>query len=345
MKVLTQAPVDYAAGDVLPPEDLNELYLYCRDALDDVASKRFAKFPLILQCVEDGATPYTQAMNVEELTFRFQCPFPVVAERGYLHANMTCAADVQVNITKSAGGTTPTGCTTPFLSTGGAVASAAVDTTDVNTDKFVLDANTEYKITISSSGVFSLSRFDVILHLATDRWSSAGSPSLPNFDPTLFRDVDAIDATAVAANNTSLTTETAKLAANKSAPVAMIVQKHGFVSGTSINLRRFRIPQMSSGRAAFKLKRAYVWAFMAAIGGGTVTATVKSSGGATVATASANVAAVTQASGDSGAVAVTLDGTAGAVTNPAVDFTVELANSAAAINCIKAYALLWFARA
>lgn len=345
MKVLPSQNVDFAAGDILSPDDLNDLWLYSKDCVDDVKQKRFAITPLPLQFVEAVDTPYTEAMNIEERTFRFKSPFPVIVTRGFLHANLVSTAAVKVDIVPAAGGTVP-GCTSPFLTTGGAVASASVDTFDENVDKFVLAKDTEYLIKVTTTGTFTLNRFDVILLLATDRWASSGTPSPPDFAPTLVRDVDNRDATVVNANNTALTTEANKFAANKSAPMPMMFVKHGMLSGTSANLRTFRVPLVDVVRCRMRAVRIYVFAYMAGVGGGTVTADLQNSAGVSQASAVANVAGVTQATGDSGALTNKLiEGVVGCSADNAQDWKLVLSNSAGAVNAIKVVALVWVARA
>lgn len=338
MKVLT-APVTYVDGDILVPEDLNALYLYARDAVADAASKRWAKSILPIQCVQIVGTTITDTSGAL-LVHRFKSPVTCIVERAFLSANMTSSAAVTVAITETSGGATPAGATVPLLSTGEAITSAATDTADVNTDRFVLTAGTEYSITIASSAAFALSRFDVTLHLAVDRWTLAGTTSIPDFDPTLVTDASMRDATVVAANNTALTTEANKFASALGAMMPMVFHAHNILSGTDADLRTFTIPRIASARARAVIKRIYVFADMAAAGGAgdVVTATI----GASVATADVN--GVAYAAGDSGVLAVSLDGAAVSASTTGDDLEIVLNNNDAANTCNRATAIVWLAR-
>jgi hypothetical protein len=361
MKVITNNPIVFEAGDTLAPEDLNKCFLYAKDALEDVSQRRWAKGMIVYPFVEDVGTAYTQAMNVEERTYRFTSPVNCVIERGYFHGDFTAtpvAGDtvgLRVDLT-TAGGAVPAGATAPYLQTGAtAVASATTDTSDANLEHVALTAGTEYKfiVSIAAGGVFTLNRFDLILHVAVDRWSTGGTLVVPFFDPTLFVDGFAGgNAVNVNANITSLNTQAALLANAKTAPMPILIAlRHGtaatpFVSGLSINLRKFTIPRVASARCRMVLKRCYLYAYTA--GAVTISATLKDNTGAAVAsfgvagTLSCVVPAGGQASVDSGALNIALDGGVSATT--ASDYTIELANSSAGTNCIKAYAVAWVAR-
>lgn len=342
MRVLTTNPIVFTAGDILPPEDLNGGSLYLKDALIDVSQKRWAHGIMIVPFVVDTATPYTDAMlGTEQLVFRFFCAQTCIVERGYLSADMVSTADVQWSWTRTTGGVTPTGCTVPWLSTGAAVASATVDTIDENVDRFVLDAGQEYLLTLTSTGTFTINRGDIILHLAVDRFTPNGVPAAPDAQPLLFVD-SAPNATTLAAINTALATEVAKLANNNAAVTPALFVRHNFVLATAAAELVFPIPTFDSARAQFKLTRVYLSAFMATTLGGTITATIKNAAAVAQATITANVAGVTQKSQDSGALAVPLN-TSGDASNTAKDFSLTLANSSA-VNCVKCSVILWFSR-
>ncbi len=329
MKVLT-APLTFIDGDILPPDDVNALYLYARDAVIDVASKRWAKSIFPIQCVQVVGTTIDEASGAL-LVHRFKCDKTCIVERVFLNANMTSSAEVTVAIIAT-GGSTPTGATVPLLSTGAAVVSAATATTDVNTDKFVLTAGTEYSITIATAGgaTFDLHRCDITLHLAVDRWTLAGTTSVPDFDPTLLTDASMCDAAVIVANNSALTTEAAKFAAALGAPMPMVFHVHNFVIATA--------------RGLCIVKRIYVFADMNAAGGAadTVTASLLNAAAVSQATAVADVNGVAYAAGDSGALAIVLNGADAATT--ASDFSLVLANNDAANTCNRATVIIWVAR-
>lgn len=346
MKIVTQ-PLTFITGDVLAPEDMNALYLYARDAVSDTASKRWAKGILPIQCAQIVGTTITQASGAL-LVHRFKCPVTCIVERAFLSANMTSDAEVKVSITETTGGATPSGATVPWLTTMGAVTDAATDTKDINTDRFVLTAGTEYSITIApASGNFALSRFDITLHVAVDRWTLAGTTSVPDFDPTLVTDASARDATVVAANNAALTTEANKFASALGAVMPMVFHAHNFVSGTDADLRTIPIPRIASARGKMVVKRFYVFADMAAAGGAadTVTADLQNAAGASQATAVADVNGVAYAAGDSGALSVSLDGASVSAATTTDDFKLVVSNNDAANQCNRATVILWVARA
>lgn len=346
MKVLT-APITFVTGDALVPADLNALYSYARDAVADVASKRWAHGIVPIQCVQLVGTTITQASGAL-LVHRFKCPVTCIVTRAFLSANMTSDNEVTVAITATAGGATPTGATSPWLTTRGAVTSAATDTEDINTDRFVLTAGTEYSITIATaSGNFALSRFDVTMHVAVDRWTLAGTTSIPDFDPTLVTDASARDATVVSANNTALTTEANKFASALTAPMPSVFHVHNFLSGTDADLRTIPIPRILSTRGKLVAKRIYVFADMAAAGGAgdTVVADLQNAAGASQASATADVNGVSYAAGDSGAISVTVDATNVSAATVADDYNLVVTNNDAANQCNRAKVIIWWARA
>jgi hypothetical protein len=229
----------------------------------------------------------------------------------------------------------------PWLSTGAAVASSAVDTTDENVDRFVLTAGTEYQITVTSTGTFTLNRADIILHIGVDRFNTAGSLVVPDAEPILLVDGPP-NANTVATNNSGMATEAAKLANENGAMTPVLFMKHGLLSSTAAAECVFPIPSFSSARAQCKIKRVYLMAFMAGTGGGTITATVKNAVPTTVLTVTANVAGVTQKSQDSGAQTIAIDN--GDASDTTKDFSITFANSSGVVNCIKVYAIVWLAR-
>lgn len=345
MKILTVEPVLFSTGDVLPPEELNRVYQYPRDALVEVSARRWARGVLTFQSCVAVDTPYTNAMvGTEEVVWRFTPPVNCIIERGFLSGDLTCTADLQV-VLLTAASALPAGATLPYLSTGAAVASITTDTTDINVDRVQLVAGTEYKLVITGGGTFTLNRLDITLLLAVDRWSVGGSLAAPLFAPTPFTDATGADASIVVSNNASLTTESAKLAASKVAPMPMLFVKHGLVALTPIASRKFSIPRQKSTRAQMKLKRFYLYGVTA--GATTVSATLRDETGTAVAafgtagTLSVAVPGGGFASVDSGALAIALDG--GDPGDNTKDYTIEFANSSATTG-IKVYGIAWVAR-
>lgn len=342
MKVITQ-PRTFITGGPLAPEELNAAYLYARDAVADVAQLRWARLMVPYQWVTDVGTPYTQASGIL-LEHRFICPLTCVVESASFNGNLTCAAQLRVDIVK-VGGSTPDGCSVPWLATDADVTDPNETTTDVSLDRFQLDAGSEYKMTITCVGAaaFTLNRFDLLLNVAVDRWTVAGTSVIPDFNPSLFTDAIARDANIVLANNTALATQAALFASAKTAVVPVSFQVHGFTSATDLDILRFLVPRFSSLRAQCVVKRLFVFASMAGVGGGTVKAILKTQANVVQATATSTVAGVTQATGDSGAVSVAMAG----AFSPAVaadDLKLVFENSSAGTNCLRAHALMWLAR-
>jgi hypothetical protein len=335
VKVLTEQPVRFLPGEVLAPEDLNRVYRYAQDAVADVAQRRWAKSLLTFPFRRDVATPYTQSLSTEERTYRFTCPVECVVEGASLSANLTASGPARWNITTAAGAT-PTGCTVPYLSTDDSVASSSVDISDVNVDKFVLAANTEYKLTLSGT-TFSAERADVALRLAIDRWKTGGTLDVPSFSPTLHAANGSPNAVTVNANTASLTTQAAKFAARASMTPALFVAPSNLSSATAATLRTWNVPLWEATRARARAVRLYVYALGGA-SASSVTAQLQDASSTVLASATTSVSANSAASASSGAISVPLTGT-GVTETPASDYKVVLSGGAASLT--KAYALLW----
>jgi len=350
MRVQTEQPRQWNTGDALAPQDLNHLYLYTQDVISDLAQRRWAKAPLSLPFVRDVATPYTQALGVEERRYRFTCPMSCVVERAFINARMTATvAPATWTISKAAGGAVPTGVSTPWLSTQGAlvgspgvpstdgIIASVSDVTKVNNDRFVLDAGSEYIIELGGN-TYSLDRGDLIMHCATDRWQSTGALTYPTFSPTLFSDASTRDAAVVVANNSAAATEIARFAKTANAGMTpRLFVRHGFTNATSANVLTFTIPRVAAARGEATIVRLYLYVVTA--GATTITATLRNQAGVTQATVTANVVG-TQLSVDSGVLAIDIGGAAAHIV--ANDFSLTLANSSAT-NCLKAQVLMWTA--
>jgi len=336
-------PITFTTGDLLDGGDINDLYLYAADAIDDAASKRWQDGLVSFPFNEDTTTSYTNGSSTEELTYRFTCPVPCVVKAAIFSANMTCSAEVKITLTTSAGAAV-SGVSAPLLTTGGAITVATTDTSLSSNDRFVLSAGTEYKFVLSSSSVFNIQRGDLVLLVSTDRWNTAGTASSPLFSPTLLRASNAPDATIIAANNSALTAQANLFGGALVAPTPLLFVKHNVVSGSPANPRTFWIPRFASARAQSRITRIYLYAAMDATTGTTCTATLKDQSGSTLTTVTANVAGVTQASADSGALNVSLTSGAGTTTSTSSDYSLVLAN-ASATNARKLYALVWIGRA
>lgn len=357
MKIVT-APMTFQTGKALDPADLNALFFYMKDALADVASKRLQRSVLPIQFVEAMGTPYTQATALETRTQRFICPNTCIVERAMLFAQLTCSGGPVTVTIEDTGGSTPAGATTPWLTTkdavvtegdsqslssDGIVSSAASEVFAINNNRVLLVAGTEYLIKVTGS-TFTLNRFDLSLHLATDRFVPAGTDLKPTFAPDLLGDADTRDADGVTADKAEVEAAAAVLAARYSAPSPVLFVAHGFLSTTDADLLRFELPSFCTDRAAAKTLRAYLFVDMAGTGGTTVTATLLDWNGVTISTLTANVAGVQQASASASINNTLTQIEADASTSQARDLRVVFANASAGTTCRKATLLLWVDR-
>lgn len=334
MKVLTEQVVRFRTGEILPPEELNRVFLYAQDAVADVAERRWAVGSVTFAFVDTVASGLTNASAARARTRRFTSPVTCVVLRAYLSANLTAAADAQVNIYETGTTTLPQGATEPWLSTG-IVAAATEDTEDINVDKVLLKARQTYDLVLSGTS-FTTERFDVTLDVAIDRWQVGGSLDVPGFTPTLFVD-EAPDATKVAANQSALNTEAAKFASAKGI-LPMLVWARNFTSAGDVDVLTFSLPQTAAGRAQARIVRAYLTVAMAATTGGTVTADIKAPGGSPSATVTAVMTGIDHLTVDSGALDLPLDGD---VADDGDDYTVLFANTSAVNACTRAELVLW----
>lgn len=351
MKVMTSSPVTFLTTNGLDSADLNTVYSYVRTAINDVAARRFTRSMLTYNFVTDVGTAYTNTAN-EMLIYRFTCPNTCIIERAYLSANMTSSAEVKVDITTAAGGAV-SGAVSPLLTTGGAVASADTTVEDFSGNRIVLTAGVEYRFTVSSSAAFTLNRFDVTLHLATDRWVPAGSDQAPTFfSPYLFDETSYPEASQITSNNTNASGAAGYFATYSQAASPVLFTMHGLTNATLQVYRAHGLPRFDSARAAAKIVGIYLYAFMAGTGGTTVTATLADAAGSTIHTTTANVSGVTVASAG-GAVSLASDlsvatpgvsvdvNTSGAFGS---DWILTFTNASATVTASKVYCLLWLSR-
>lgn len=344
MKVIEVQPVTFTTGEILGPDDLNEIFLAAKDAVADVGERRFAKGDVTLQFVHAMNSPYLHTDALAARTYRFKCPVDCVLERAFLDANMVSSAEVTVSIVEAGTSTAPDGATAPLLTTGGAVASADDDTTDVNVDAVHLEADQEYEIKVESTGTFTLYRFDVQLIVRTDRWVSGGSLAAPAFSPTLVRDSSSDAAATVTANTAALDTEVDKFPANGTAPLPALYQVHGLASATDADLCKFAIPQFDEDRAESWIFKVYLWGVLASAGaGGTLSCILRDESGSAVLTVSVSTTGQTEVSAESADIHIALTDAAADPSDPADDFTIEFSSSDS-VDITKAYALVWVTR-
>lgn len=334
MKVISSiSPVQFADGQAVAPEDVNRVFDYCADVVDDVSQKRFAICAVEFPFIDSVAAGVTNASTLQLRTWRFVCPVNCSVLRGFVVGNLTAASAVSIALTSVATSLPPTGGTVPYLSIpAGAVPAVEVD--DINVQRCSLTAGTVYELVVSGTS-FTTERCDVVLHIAVDRWHLTGSVDEPRFLP--FRFVDTVaDGDAVAANVSALDLEAAKFDARGMACVQ--VWARNFNNATAVADRTFLLPSYLASRANARIVAVYLSSAVAATGT-TVTATVRNAAAATVATASNNHAALTiMTSANPVGASITIN--AGDPSLPAQDFSVEFSSNNATI-CNRAALLVW----
>lgn len=332
--IASQQVVRFTAGDALSPTDLNDVFLYAKDALADVSEKRYALAALTFPFNKSMSGGIANGDTIGVRTQRFTCPVACTVVRAFLNGNVTAASAMTIALKRAVTGVVPTGATTPYLNVV-AGATTAADVNDTNIQSVTLDAGVSYDLIIEGSS-FTTERCDVVLHVQVDRWRAGGFLDVPDFAFADFTDglADALLVGSAGVGATvQLATEVAKLTARGMTPA--MTTHTGFSSGASANLLRV-LPVPSSARCSSRIVRAYLTSASAATGN-IVTAVVKDSTGATVATLSNNHSVNLLMTADSGALAIALNG---GVELLAQDFTVEFSSTAGTTE--RASLILWF---
>lgn len=349
MKVVTTPTTTFVTGDALTPPDLNAAYQYAHTAFLDVVSKRYTYSMLVLPFVESTAVGYVDTDSLEKRSFRFVCPRTCIAERAFLNANLVSNGTVQVTILDTGAGV-PSGATVPWLTTGpDPVTDATVDTTDINQERVLLVAGTTYVISLVGAVVgvtFTTSRFDVVLHLRTDRWQPGASSTLPSYSPVGLTELDSPNANNVNASETAFNAATALLASSLSSPACVFFTAVNFDNGSTPT--RFLVPRFDSARARSVVVRMYLLVLTDAGGVSSATTMVLSSAaGATLASCSTGPVGPSSAgSGSTAAISVAVaTAVVGVSADPTADLYVSFTASAATPDIRKAYGYVWFDRA
>lgn len=335
--------VDFATADLLDPQDLNRQFAYCGTSIAAAASRRITSWVMPLQFCRSVATATTQAATQETLTFRFRCPFTCVIERAYLNAHLTCTTELRFVI-EDASSNTPQGAQIPHLTTGGAVTDAAIETSDFNPSRVLLVAGTEYEFILQNAGTFSLERYDVTLHMATDRWTPAATDDVPDFELTTpYRDETFPDAVTFLANIAAVQAQSDKFVdADYVAPAPLLWPLYNFDSSASLSRE---IPRFDSARASSRIVNVFCAVEMATTGGGTITVNIRNEAGTVVGTFSFSVAGVLQASDNQDFNISLSDADSGISVDAAENYSMEIVCSSASPALVtKAVVILWLAR-
>lgn len=343
MKVLTTAPYNIVTGRTVTPTGLNAVFGYPKAALDEVTSKRWCIETLPLHFVPSLNASFapTESSSTEHRTIRFTPRDTMIVDRAFLTANLVSTGEVVANITDAAGFTV-SGATTPWLTTSAAQASAAVDVTDIATERFTLTAGTTYLVTVSATtGTFLLSRFDIVMHVRVDRWGG----SVPTVAAPNFTDASMRDASAVAALQSAYQASMAlALTGISGLPVMFTVPRLSSGMLLTPELRTIPFPAASAGTTKAVLRQLELVVAPQNSGSTTITVDVLNGAGTVFATTSVTYASTTAAQTSLVSTATTLTGTTvGAAADSAQDYSVRFTSNNAT-PCHKAYAILTFAR-
>ena len=244
-------PYTFITGDVLDPRDLNGVWNYKREALKDAAARRYVESVFPLSFVKDCATGYTNADTVDTRTFSFTAPADLYVTRAFLSGVFSAiGAEIKITITKNSTGTTPDGCTDPWLNVA-ADATTNEEVRDYNAARFKLESGERYDVLLDSSAAFTVTRLDVHFHVLSDRFefSSANEPS---FQPIMVSEDLTANIVSQSTNNSNFATEVAKLVEDNYAAVCFPLHDTAVSSATS-STRKFPLPRIDSGRSTAKV--------------------------------------------------------------------------------------------
>jgi hypothetical protein len=247
MKVYDK-PYTFITGDVLDPRDLNGVWNYKREALKDAAARRYVESVFPLSFVKDCATGYTNADTVDTRTFSFTAPADLYVTRAFLNGAFSAiGAEIKITITKNSTGTTPDGCTDPWLNVA-ADAPTNEEVRDYNAARFKLESGERYDVLLDSSAAFTVTRLDVHFHVLSDRFefSSANEPS---FQPIMVSEDLTTNIVSQSTNNSNFATEVAKLAQDNYAPVVFCVNNMYVQNNTTTGHQAFPLPRIGDSRA------------------------------------------------------------------------------------------------
>lgn len=336
MKVIDSiSPVVFADAQIVAPEDVNRVFNYAADALDDVSEKRFAICPVLFPFVDDVATGLTNASPLNLRTYRFTCPVNCTILRAFIDGNVTAGAQIDVNLTAVGTGLPPPGATTPFLALPAGSVIGGSDVNDINVQKVQLSAGVEYALIISGTS-FTTARADVILHVAVDRWFLVGNVAEPAFNPIRFVDELADGEVLNDENISALANAASQFTARGMA--CFLVFARNFHSATPAAQLTFTVPSYIAARTNARLVRAYLTTSSSA-GIANVTATVRDAAAVVVLTLTRSTT-TTIGTTASGTLAIPLN--VGDPSAAAQDFSVTFTTAFVSPQvCQRACLLLW----
>lgn len=245
MKVVSQ-PYKFVDGHVLDPDDLNRVWRYKQEALADAAARRYIESVFPLSFVKDCATGYTNLDTADTRTFSFTAPADLYVTRAFLNGVFSViGAEIKITITKHSSGTTPSGCTDPWLN----VASDAPineEVRDYNAARFKLESGERYNVLLTSSAAFTVTRLDVHFHVLSDRF---GFSIAPSFQPLLVNENLNGTLAAQNANDAAFGTQVGNLVESNYAPAVFCVNNMYVQNNTTTDYQVFPIPRIGDSRA------------------------------------------------------------------------------------------------
>jgi hypothetical protein len=243
MKVVSQ-PYTFYDGQVLDPEDLNRVWRYKQEALADAAGRRYIESVFPLSFVEDCSTGYTESTASQVRTFSFTAPADLYVTRAFLNGVFSAInAEIKITIVKNSTGTTPAGCTDPWLNVA-ADATVTQEVRDLNPARFKLESGERYDILLDSSAAFTVTRLDVHFHVLSDRFAFGAEPK---FTPLLA--TEALNGTLAAQNLNDSTygTQVGNLVELNYEPVCFVMHNQS-INSTVASTRKFPVPQIGTTR-------------------------------------------------------------------------------------------------
>lgn len=246
MKVYDK-PYTFITGDVLDPRDINGVWNYKREALKDAAARRYIESVFPLSFVKDCATGYAGTDTADTRTFSFTAPADLYVTRAFLNGVFSVInAEIKITIVKNSTGTTPVGCTDPWLNVD-ASATVNEEVRDLNPARFKLESGERYDILLDSSAAFTATRLDVHFHVLSDRFGFS-STTEPSFQPFMVSEDLSTSFGIQNTNSSNFANEVAKLVEDNYAPVCFPLHDTS-VSSSSFAGRKFPLPRIDSGRS------------------------------------------------------------------------------------------------
>ena len=248
MKVVSQ-PYTFVDGHVLDPDDLNRVWRYKQEALADATARRYVESVFPLSFVKDCATGYTNLDTPSTRTFSFTAPADLYVTRAFLNGVFSAInAEIKITITKNSTGTTPDGCTDPWLNVA-ADAPTGEEVRDYNAARFKLESGERYDVLLDSSAAFTVTRLDVHFHVLSDRFGFSAAPS---FQPTLANESVGGTKATQDANDTAFGTQVGNLVEDNYAAVCFPLHDTS-VNSSSFAGRKFPLPRIDTGRSTAKV--------------------------------------------------------------------------------------------